>query len=87
MRIDGKPNVAPNLTIEYVDASNPELVKDAAGAMVRATIKETFEPQPVHHRMTEEFTDFAVIVDSKNYEEGNKLAEESLAVMQIIDQV
>ena len=87
MRIDGKPNVAPNLTIEYVDETNPELVKDAAGAMVRATIKEAFEPQPVHHRMTEEFTDFAVIVDSKNYEEGNKLAEESLAVMQIIDQV
>ena len=34
MRIDGKPNVAPNLTLVITDDTKDELVRDAAGAMV-----------------------------------------------------
>lgn len=85
MRIDGKPNVAPNLTTVIVDENNDELVKDAAGAMVRATKSETFIPEKVYHRMTTEFIDFAEIIDNKDYTGAEWLEKETLEVMRVIE--
>lgn len=84
MKIDGKPNVAPNLTIVTVDDSG-ELVKDAAGAMTRKTIIEEFVPPETHHRMTREFIDFARIIDEKDYREWERYARETLDVMSVLD--
>ncbi len=87
MRIDGKPNVAPNLTIVHVDEDNHELVKDAAGAMVRATKTEEFIPQQVHHRMTKEFKDFADMIDNKDAAKAGMYMKETLDVMNIISKM
>ena len=84
MKIDGKPNVAPNLTIVTVDDSG-ELVKDAAGAMTRKTKIEEFVPSETHHRMTREFIDFARIIDEKDYREWERYARETLDVMSVLD--
>ena len=62
MKIDGKPNVAPNLTTVIIDEAGGT-VRDAAGAVVRATKTEQFLPPEVNHRMTQEFIDFADIID------------------------
>ena len=85
MKIDGKPNVAPNLTINVIDENNKELVRDPAGATVRASIKEEYIPPVVHHRMTREFKDFADIIDQKDFETANQLMNESVDVMYVID--
>ena len=85
MRIDGKPNVAPNLTIVTTDDTKDELVKDAAGAMVRPVIKEEFIPEPVHHRMTREFKDFARIIDEKDFDKAEHYSSETLGVMNILN--
>ena len=84
MRIDGKPNVASNLTTVFVDEPQKELVRDAAGAMVRPTICEEFVPGEVHHRMTGEFRDFARIIDEKDYASADELMREAVSVMQVI---
>lgn len=85
MRIDGKPNVAPNLTVSYRDETKEGLVKDAAGAMVRPFITEEFIPEKSHHRMTKEFMDFAGIIDAGDRKAADELAEETLEVMKIVD--
>lgn len=86
MRIDGKPNIAPNLTTVIVDENNPERVRDAAGTMVRATVTETFVPEESHHRMTREFSDFARIIDEKDKDAAEMLLRETLDVMRVIDE-
>ena len=83
MKIDGKPNVAPNLTTVIIDEAGGT-VRDAAGAVVRATKTEQFLPPEVHHRMTQEFIDFASIIDKKDFAAAEKLYEETLGVMKII---
>ena len=83
MKIDGKPNVAPNLTTVIIDETG-DSVRDAAGAVVRATKTEQFLPPEVHHRMTQEFIDFATIIDKKDFAAAEKLYEETLGVMKII---
>ena len=83
MKIDGKPNVAPNLTTVIIDEAGGT-VRDAAGAVVRATKTEQFLPPEVHHRMTQEFIDFATIIDKKDFAAAEKLYEETLGVMKII---
>ena len=85
MRIDGKPNVAPNLTLVITDDTKDELVRDAAGAMVRPTIKEEFIPDPVHHRMTREFKDFARMINEKDFDLAEHYSSETLGVMRIVD--
>ena len=85
MRIDGKPNVAPNLTTVVIEEGNPKRVRDAAGAMVRATMTETFVPEDPHHRMTKEFSDFARIVDEKDVDTAAALLQETLDVMCVIE--
>ena len=83
MKIDGKPNVAPNLTTVIVDEAGGT-VKDTAGALVRATKTERFEPPKVHHRMTQEFIDFADIIDKKDFSAAEALYEQTLGVMKVI---
>ena len=84
MRIDGKPNVAPNLTLVITEDTKDELVRDAAGAMVRPTIKEEFIPDPVHHRMTREFKDFARMINEKDFDLAEHYSSETLGVMRIV---
>ncbi len=84
MRIDGKPNVAPNLTIVITDEEKEERVRDAAGAMVRPVITEEFIPKKQHHRMTREFRDFARIIDEKDRVLADRYASETLEVMKIV---
>jgi len=86
MRIDGKPNVAPNLTLSYVrEGGAGGETRDAAGAVVRETETETFVPEGKEHRMVQEFRDFARIIDTDDRAEAERLAEETLAVMQIVE--
>jgi hypothetical protein len=56
--------------------------------MVRSTLTETYEPQPVPHRMTPEFRDFAAIIDGKTPEhrkEYQKLSKETLEVVRVLE--
>lgn len=87
MKIDGKPNVAPNLTTVIADQSEKDLVRDAAGAVIRQTVSDSFIPAAVHHRMTREFQDFARIIDEKNYAAAEELMAETLAAMRVISSV
>ena len=86
MKIDGKPNVASNLTTVTADEKSEEHSRDAAGASVRPTVTEEFIPEKVHHRMTQEFQDFAQMIDEKDYEKAKYYADETLAVMKIISE-
>ena len=85
MRIDGKPNVAAALQTTYVDVNIKEKVKDNAGGMVRATITEHFEAPVPFHRMVQEFTDFANIIDTNDLKTSSKLMEESVTVVGILE--
>lgn len=85
MRIDGKPNVAANLMVVLVDEENTESERDAAGALVRPTMKEEIIPENVHHRMTREFSDFARMIDEKDRDMAERFASETLEVMRIVD--
>jgi predicted dehydrogenase len=84
MRIEGKPNVAPNLTVVITDEEITGLQRDSAGAMVRPVIKSQFVPEQVHHRMTREFSDFAKMIDGKDHTLADRFAEETLGVMKIL---
>ena len=62
-----------------------EKVKDAAGAMVRATITEDYKAPEHHHRMTQEFTDFARVIDEKDYETAKEFLDETVAVVKVLE--
>lgn len=83
MRIDGKPNLAPSLDVVYVQKDEPP-VPDAAGAMQRPTEKEHIENRP-YHRMTQEFKDFAQIIDERNYHARDTFLEETLGVVKVLE--
>ena len=85
MKIDSKPNIASELTTTYVDENVKERVRDAAGAMVRATITDYFTAKEQHHRMTQEFLDFAKIIDEKDYETAHELLTESVTVVGVLE--
>ena len=84
MRVDGKPNVAPDLTVVTAAEADAEPERDAAGATVRPAVTRRYVPEREHHRMTREFRDFARIVDEKDRAEADRLAAETLAVMKIV---
>ena len=85
MRIDGKPNIADNLTIVLTDEISDEVTKDAAGATVRPVIEEYFVPADVHHRMTREFEDFAAIIARNDRQAAEYFENETLEVIRIIE--
>lgn len=85
MKIDSKPNIADALLTTYVDENVKEKVRDAAGAMVRATKTEDFKAPEKHHRMTQEFTDFARMIDEKDYETAQEYLAESVTVVGILE--
>lgn len=85
MKIDGKPNTADALTITYVDETVKEKVRDDAGAMVRATIRENYKAPEKHHRMTQEFADFARIIDEKDHDTAHDLLKETVTVVGILE--
>jgi len=85
MKIDGKPNTAPNLTVVTYDSADDSTEKDSSGSKVRAAAVDEFIPKPVHHRMTQEFKDFARIIAENDIAAANNYLEESLDVMRILD--
>ncbi|MBQ5431296.1 MAG: Gfo/Idh/MocA family oxidoreductase [Lachnospiraceae bacterium] len=86
MKIDGKPNIAYSLDVEYADPDITEKVRDEAGAMVRATIKKHFESKSDHHRMTREFRDFVRIMDGHDTEAASKSLQESLDTIKVLEE-
>ena len=84
MKINGKPNVAPNLEIVIAGENNLNQARDLAGAVVRSTAIENFIPEKSHHRMTKEFKDFAEIIDGKKTAEAEKYIRETFEVMKVI---
>lgn len=84
-RLDGKPNSALEMTTQYVDENNDEKVRDASGAMVRASITDKFTTTIRHHRMVQEFTEFAEMIDNKDYELAKKYLDETIAVVEILE--
>ena len=87
MKIDGKPNVAPNLTTVIVENNNTELTRDAAGAVVRSTQTENFVPEVQHHRMTREFQDFARMIDKHDAVAADRYMQETLDVMKVMERI
>lgn len=85
MKIDSKPNIASELTTTYADQNVKEKIKDAAGAMVRAMITETYQAPETHHRMTQEFTDFAKVIDAKDDQAALEYLEETVIVTEILE--
>ena len=85
MKVDSKPNIASELKTVYADENIKEKVKDAAGAMVRATITEDYKASEHHHRMTQEFTDFARVIDEKDYETAKEFLDETVAVVKVLE--
>lgn len=86
MRIDGKPNIAPNLTTVCVDPSGGESVPDPSGGRKRPLRAEEFCPEPPHHRMTREFRDFARIIDENDYNAASEYLNESVDVMRTLEE-
>ena len=53
--------------------------------MVRATITDYFTAKEQHHRMPQEFLDFAKIIDEKDYETAHELLTESVTVVGVLE--
>ncbi len=85
MRIPGKPNVAASLVTEYVNPDSTKTVRDAAGAEVREKINEGFSPETPHHRMTQEFEDFARVVKNKDRATHDKWLNQTLFVSKLLE--
>ncbi len=86
MKLDGKPNLLTGLEIEVVDDDIKETVANASGGQSRAVVHETYRLEPVHHRMTKEFFDFARIITEKDSAEADRLMEASLAVIHSLEE-
>ncbi len=84
MRMIGKPNVIEGVDYEYVDDTKPP-VPNAAGGMSRAMEKGKFTAPEMRHRMTQEFIDFARIVDTKDDAAAAACLEKSVAVMTALE--
>lgn len=86
MRLNGKPNSATTSELSYFDEEHPDPVMSAAGSMDRAMIHESFEAPEVRHRMTQEFADFARIIDGADTESAALYLQKSLEVIQTLEQ-
>ncbi|MDO4459294.1 MAG: Gfo/Idh/MocA family oxidoreductase [Clostridia bacterium] len=85
MRIEGKPNIADKLMVTYIDENAEAGGRDAAGSVIRPFITEYYTAPEKHHRMTEEFEDFARIADSKDYASAKILLDETVQVMNVLE--
>lgn len=86
LKLDGKPNSATTLLTSYVDEKNPSLVKDASGAMVRASRTEAFTTTIRHHRMLNEFEDFADMLAQQDFTTAQSFLDESVNAVEILEQ-
>ncbi len=85
MRLNGKPNTATELTTVYVEGEAKNLGRDAAGAIIRPIRTDVYKAPEQFHRMTQEFEDFARIIEEKDRAEADRLAKISLEVMQVLE--
>lgn len=86
MKVIGKPNTMTGLEIEVIDDKISETVANASGGQSRAVIHRSYRPKPVHHRMTQEFRDFAHIITEKDKEAADELMSASLAVIRTLEE-
>ncbi|MGI6056443.1 MAG: Gfo/Idh/MocA family protein [Bilifractor sp.] len=85
MRADGKPNAAEKLTVQTLDQENRSVTTDASGATVRKSVVKEFLPPSMRHRMTQEFADFAEIIDGKEYAAADELMKETVQVVKVLE--
>lgn len=85
MKIDGKPNAANNLTTVCVDMENPGTERDASGAQVRRFVRDDYKAPEVRHRMTEEFADFAEIIENEDRARADEYLKETISVVRVLE--
>lgn len=85
MRLNGKPNSATQASLTYLDPEHPEPVKSAAGSMDRAVIREEFSAPAMRHRMTQEFKDFAKIIDTRDDKSADRYLSKSVTVIETLE--
>lgn len=85
MRVNGKPNVMTGLDVEVVDEVNPRQTPSASGGMQRAVFERHYAADPVHHRMTREFEDFARIIEERDDEAAAAAIATSVQVMTVLE--
>ena len=83
--VDSKPNVADKVQLKYVRKAEGEQGRDSAGAVIRTFAEEIYESPEVHHRMTQEFSDFAEIIRNKDYSKADDLIKSTREVMEILE--
>lgn len=83
MTVNGKPNSSDSLTIVTMKSTG-DTTLDAAGSVKRQVHEEKFTKPEMRHRMTQEFIDFAEIIDSKNSDKAKELLEESIMVVEVL---
>lgn len=86
MRMLGKPNLMDGLEVEVVDEKVKETVANASGGQSRAVVHRNYKPEPVRHRMTQEFIDFARMIENKDDKAAEECMETSLAVIRTLEQ-
>ena len=84
MRLIGKPNVIEGVDYEYADDDKPP-VPNAAGGMSRAMVTGKYVSEGIRHRMTQEFVDFARIIDEKDSASAEYYLQKSLEVMRTLE--
>ena len=83
MTVNGKPNSSDSLTLVTMKSTDDKTL-DAAGSIKRQVHEEVFTKPEMRHRMTQEFIDFAEIIDGKNYDMAKELLEESITVVKVL---
>lgn len=85
MTVNGKPNSSDSITISKLKSTG-ETKLDAAGSVKREVETEEFAKPETRHRMTQEFIDFAQIIDGKDYDKAKYLLEETINVVDVLEQ-
>ena len=84
MTVNGKPNSSDSITIAKMKSTGDTKL-DAAGSVKRDIEIEEFLKPEMRHRMTQEFIDFAQIIDGKDYDKANYLLEETINVVDVLE--
>ena len=86
IHLAGKPNTADTLNTVYLDETKSASgERDAAGSIIRPQVKLTYKAKSYLHRMTQEFTDFAEIIDNSISDRSLELMNESTAVVNTLE--